>query len=306
MEQFSTLMIASMIFNMVVGIGLPIILAIWIKKKNEMRIGPLFIGACTYLAINMLLQNVIDTIIYMMPPVANFFLENAAVGAFVMAILHGLLQLGGYYLMIYMFMKDFRRKENSLLFGVGIRIIDSIMGYGIASGLMSLLYAVSINSQGLDAYLAAFGEGTAEAEAARISVIEMMELPAIEVIGAGLICLSLQFMTIAVSVLIFQAVKRPGKTYLLPTAGIVCVLNCLFMELYSAGIIETIGKCIVFLMLLAAVSSVIAYFVYKGDTDDERGVADIVVKPQANSSGEMSMREKLAQINKPSGGTKEE
>ena len=113
MEQFSTLMIVSMIFNIVVGIGLPIGLAIFIKKKFEMRIGPLFIGACTYLAINMILQGVLDTAINLITPLAQFLAANTTLCAIVISVLHGLLQLGGYYLMIHMFMKDFRRKENS-------------------------------------------------------------------------------------------------------------------------------------------------------------------------------------------------
>lgn len=300
MEQFSTLMIVSMVFNILVGIALPIALVVLIKKKFEMRIGPLFIGACTYLAINMILQGIVDTAINLIQPLAEFLAENAMVCAIFISVLHGLLQLGGYYLMIHMFMKDFKRKENSLLFGVGIRIIDSVMAYGISAGVAILMLALSINGQGIDAYLASMGGEAADLEVTRASVIEMIEMPVIEVAGMGIICVCLLFMTIAISVLIFQAAKRPGKMYLLPTAGAICVLNCLLLQLYSAGIIETIGKCILLLVLLTIVSSVIAFFVFKNDTNDERGVADIVINPQANAPGEMSIREKIAKVNKSS------
>ena len=202
--------------------------------------------------------------------------------------------------MIHMFMKDFKRKENSLLFGVGIRIIDSVMAYGISAGVAILMLALSINGQGIDAYLASMGGEAADLEVTRASVIEMIEMPVIEVAGMGIICVCLLFMTIAISVLIFQAAKRPGKMYLLPTAGAICVLNCLLLQLYSAGIIETIGKCILLLVLLTIVSSVIAFFVFRNDTNDERGVADIVINPQANAPGEMSIREKIAKVNKSS------
>ena len=306
MEQFSTFMIVSMIFNIVIGIGLPILLVILIKKKYEMRIGPLFVGACTYLAINMLLQGAVDTAINLIQPLANFLAANEMVCAVVIAVLHGLLQLGGYYLMIHMFMKDFRRKENSLLFGVGIRIIDSVMAYGISAGVALLILAITINGQGMDAYLAAYGEATVEAEETRAALVEMMEMPVIELAGMGIICVCLMFMTIAVSVLIFQAAKRPGKMYLMPTAGAISVLNCLLLQMYSAGIIETIGKCIVYLVLLTVVSCVIAFFVYRSDTDEERGKADILLNASANTPGEMSMREKIAKVNKSSTPGKEE
>ena len=300
MEQFSTLMIVSMVFNILVGIALPIALVVLIKKKFEMRIGPLFIGACTYLAINMILQGIVDTAINLIQPLAEFLAANAMVCAIFISVLHGLLQLGGYYLMIHMFMKDFKRKENSLLFGVGIRIIDSVMAYGISAGVAILMLALSINGQGIDAYLASMGGEAADLEVTRASVIEMIEMPVIEVAGMGIICVCLLFMTIAISVLIFQAAKRPGKMYLLPTAGAICVLNCLLLQLYSAGIIETIGKCILLLVLLTIVSSVIAFFVFRNDTNDERGVADIVINPQANVPREMSIREKIAKVNKSS------
>ncbi len=299
MEQsFSTLAIISMIFNIVVGIGLPILLVILIKKKYDMRIGTLFIGACAYIAANMFLQGIFDTVISMIPPVAQFLVDNPIPRVIIMSICHGAIQIGGYFLMIKMFMKDFRRKENSLMFGVGIRIIDSIMGYGINAGAMMLTLAMSINKQGLGVY----DDGTAEGVAAKASVIELMEMPIIEFIGMSIICICLMFIAIALSVLIFQVAKRENKIYLLPTAIAIAVLNCLLPEMYSAGIIPSIGKFIVLLALLAIISCVIAYFVYKNDTDDVRGKGDILVKAtaQAAAAKEMSMRDKLAKISKSS------
>lgn len=306
MEQFSTLMIVSMIFNVIAGIGVPILLVVLIKKKYDMRIGTLFVGACAYIAANMFLQGIVDTCVNLIQPLANFFMENAMPRAIIMAILHGAVQLGGYYLIIHMFMKDFRRKENSLMFGIGIRIIDSVMGYGISAGLALLMLVFSVNSQGLDGYLAAYGEGTEEAETVRASLIEMMEMPIIEIAGMGIICICLIFISIAVSVLIFQVAKRPNKMYLLPTAGAISILNCLLAEMYSAGELGGIATFIVLLVLLAIVSCVIAFFVYKNDTDEERGRADIVVNAQTAAPGEMSMREKIAKVNKSSAPTKDE
>ena len=299
MEQsFSTLAIISMAINTVVGIGLPILLVYLIKKKNDMRIGTLFVGACGYIGANMFLQGIFDTVISMITPVAQFLVDNAMPRVIIMSVCHGAIQLGGYFLMIKMFMKDFRRKENSLMYGVGIRIIDSIMGYGINAGAMMLTLAYSINKQGLSVY----DDGTDEGAAAKASVIEMMEMPTIEFIGMSIICICLMFIAIALSVLIFQIAKRENKMYLLPTAAAIAILNCLLPEMYSAGIIPSIGKFIVLLALLAIVSCVIAYFIYKNDTDDVRGKGDILVKAtaQAAAAKEMSMRDKLSKISKSS------
>lgn len=300
MESFSIASILCMLFNVVAGIGLPIAMVVFIKKKFEMRIGPLFIGACAYLGVNIFLQGIIDAVVTLIQPLAAFFEANATPRIVIMALLHGLTHMGGYYLMIHIFMKDFKRKEASLLFGVGIRVIDSVIAYGISNGLMLLMLASTINSQGIDAYVAVYGNDVSAAEEARATLVNMIEMPLIEIIGVGIICVCLLFMTTAVAVLIFQAAKRPGKMYLLPTAGAICVLNCLFMEMYSAGVIESLGVCDLLLALLAIVSCVIAYFVFKNDTDEERGKADIVVTAKQNAPEQMSMREKLAKINKSS------
>ena len=190
-QSFSTLAILSMVFNVLAGIAVPILLVVFIKKKNDMRIGPLFVGACAYIAANMFLQGIVDTLIGLIAPLADFLAANAKACAVIMAVLHGVIQLGGYYLIIHMFMKDFRRKENSLLFGVGIRIIDSIMLYGVNSGVMSLSVAASINKSGIDGFLGAYEPGSAEAEEVRTTILEMVNTPIIEIAGTGIICIAL-------------------------------------------------------------------------------------------------------------------
>ena len=110
-QSFSTAAILSMIFNVLAGIGAPILLVVLIKKKNDMRIGPLFVGACAYIAANIFLQGIVDILIGSFAPLADFLVANAKVCAVIMAVLHGVIQLGGYYLIIHMFMKDFRKKR---------------------------------------------------------------------------------------------------------------------------------------------------------------------------------------------------
>ena len=299
-QSFSTLAILSMVFNILAGIAVPVLLVVIIKKKNDMRIGPLFVGACAYIAANMFLQGIVDTLISLIEPLANFLATNGKACAVIMGIVHGVIQLGGYYLIINMFMKDFRRKENSLLFGIGIRIIDSVILYGLNSGLMSLTMALSINKSGVDGFTAAYEAGSAEAEEIRTTIMEMINAPLIEIAGTGIICIALIFISIAISVLLFQVAKRPGKMYLLPTAGAFAIANCLLAELFSAGVIAGIGTFVVLLILLAIISCIVAYFVYKNDTDEVRGKADILTSVKTTAPGETSIREKIARVNNTS------
>lgn len=294
---FSGLAIAGIIFNIIIGLGLPAALALVIKKKCKMRMGPLFVGACAYIAANMFLQGIVDTLILTIQPLAEYFLENGMQRSIFFGLVHGGVQLGGYYLVMHLFMKEFRRKENSLMFGVGIRIIDSVIAYGISAGLNFLLLAFTVNKKGIEGYLAGFE--AENLEEMRESLIGMTQMPVSEIAGTGLLGLFLMVMMIAVSVLIFQAVKREGKMYLLPTAYAVLALNSLLMELYSAGIIADIMICVALLGVLAIGAGVLAFFIYKADTDTQRGHADILVdKTVAAAPKGTSMREKINRVNK--------
>ena len=96
MEQsFSSLDFVAIIFNILVGIGLPILLVLLIRKKCRMRIGPLFVGACAYIGTNMFLQGIVDTLIYIITPLADFFAENGMARSIIFGLLHGVVHLGG-------------------------------------------------------------------------------------------------------------------------------------------------------------------------------------------------------------------
>lgn len=299
---FSLAAVLSIIFNIFVGIAVPIILVVLIRKKFKMRIGVLFIGACAYIASHLFLQGIIDSCVYLIKPLADFFVEQSLARAIVFSVLHGLAELGGYYLIIHLFMKDFKRKENALMFGVGIRIIDSVIAYGFASGISMLMLAINVNSQGFENYLASFG--TENIEENRQVLTSMVEMPVKEILGNGFLGLFLMMMTIGVAVLVFQAAKRKDKMYLLPTAGAILVLNNLVMELYSAEILKGLEVCVLLLGVIAVLSCLLAARIYKSDTDDERGRADIIVGQgsTATSAGnrrenkEISIQERLAHV----------
>ena len=299
-QAFSGASIAAMSFNMILGIGLPVLLIALIKKKYKMRLGIVFIGASAYIVSDMLFLTLINTLILNITPLADFFQANRAVYYFAYGVLHGAIQVGDYYLMIRFLMKDFLRKENALMFGVGVRVIDSVMAYGVNSGLSLLMVATSVNGQGLDAYLEGFG--TEYMEENRAILENMIGTPASQILGVGLAGAFLFFLSIAVSVLVFLAAKRAAKKYLFAPAFLICMLDGLLLELYNGGAIDNILIYMAFLGLLAVVSCVPAFFVYRADQEQERGRADIITeKPEKAEVSTTSMRDKIARVNQISG-----
>lgn len=290
MERFMdtpsiTPIILSLVFNVLVGIGLPVSLILLIRKKTKMRIGVLFIGACAYIATNIFLLSIVDTGLYLIKPLAAYFETHVLQRCIFFALVDGAIQLGGYYLIILQFMKDFKRKENALMYGVGIRLIDSVMAYGLNSLWSILVILTGINSSVKEDFYK-----------------ELKNLSGMELFGTGLIGLFLMVMMIAVSVLIFLAAKRENKKYLLPTAYAVFVLNFLLLSLYSGEILTNIFVCVLLLGLLSAAAAVLSYFVYRADTDDERGKSDIVVDKKAEraqaAANTTSMKERIARVSR--------
>lgn len=299
-QTFSGASIAAMSFNLILGIGLPVLLIALIKKKYKMRLGIVFIGASAYIMSDMLFLTLINTLILNITPLADFFQANHAVYSLAYGVLHGVVQVGGYYLMIRFLMKDFLRKENALMFGVGIRVIDSVMAYGVNSGLSFLMVATAVNRQGMDAYLA--GLGTEYMEENRMILQNMIATPASQILGVGLAGGILVFLYMAVSVLVFQAAKRAAKKYLFAPAFLICMLDGLLLELYNGGTIDNVLVYTAFLGVLAVISCVLTFFVYRADQEEERGRADIVTeKTQKPGVSTTSMRDKIARVNQVNG-----
>lgn len=300
-QTFSGASIAAMSFNMILGIGLPVLLALLIKKKYKMRLGILFIGASAYIVSDMLFLTLINTLIVNIAPVADFFETNRTVYSLFYGVIHGVVQVGGYYLMIRFLMKDFLRKENALMFGVGVRCIDSVMAYGVNAGLSYLMVATAVNRQGMDAYLTGIGEEYMEENRAILE--NMIATPVSQILGVGLAGAFLVFLSIAVSVLVFLAAKREGKKALFAPAFVISMLDGLLLELYNGGTVDNVLVYVAFLGLLTVVSCVLTFFVYRGDQGEERGRADIITEkqPERAEASTTSMRDKIARVSQISG-----
>lgn len=300
-QTFSGASIAAMSFNMILGIGLPVLLIALIKRKYKMRLGIVFIGASAYIVSDMLFLTLINTLILNIAPLAEFFQANRAVYSLVYGVIYGAVQVGGYYFIIRFLMKDFLRKENALMFGVGVRLIDSVMAYGINSGLSLLMVATAVNKQGMDAYLTGISEEYVEENRAILQ--NMIDMPVSQILGVGLMGGLAVFLAVAVSVLVFLAAKREAKKYLFAPAFAICMVNGLLQELYSSGSIENVMVYVAFLAILTVISCVLTYLlVYKADQDEERGRADIIAeKPEKAEASTTSMRDKIARVNQISG-----
>lgn len=298
-QSFSSPVIAGMVFNTIVGIGLPLVLVLFLRKKYKLRLGVLFIGASAYILADMFALSLVNTGILSIPVLAEFFEANTAVYAFVYGIIYGLIQVGGYYLIMRYMMKEFYRKENSLLFGVGVRIIDTVMAYGINSGFSLIMVAWAVNARGADAYLQTLDPEYLEENRAILE--NMMHMPVPEIVLVGTAGFFMMFLSIAVSVLVFQGVKREGKIHLLAVAAALSVLNGFLLALYNDGTIPDVALYVLLMGLLTLVSCALAFIIYRNDKDERRGKNDFVAETANTASAGTSMHDKIARVSQING-----
>ena len=268
-EVFDTWKLGAMLLDIIVGFGLPVSLAMIFRKKYKVRISVLIIGIGTYILVNAILCSVFDVIVYYIN-LSDYLDKSDMASAVFYGIFHGLIQFGGYYAAMRFLMKGYDRKENALMFGLGLSFIDAVY-YNAVGGFLNFLTATQINEWGRDGYLDRF-EG--EAREYSEGVIESLENMGIsEIVGSMIFMILEMGFMIAVSVLLFQAVKRVGKTYLLPTLGAVMVVFNLVICLRSVEILNEIPYLII-IGVLTALCCFGAYIFYGADKEQVMGKAD--------------------------------
>jgi len=260
-----------MVLDIIVGIGLPISLVMLYKKKYEVRLIPFIVGIGSYIVVSMFILGIFDSVIYMTP--LYELLENMpAVNAVFYGIFHGLIQFGGYYVIVKYFTKGFDRKENSLMLGVGFSFVTSAFTNGVGC-FGNLLVAINVNELGLEGYLSV--QDAELADDYREAIMSIVEMPIFDVVCVIILTIvDIGFM-LAFAILLFQACKREGKSFLIPTTIAGIVLYNLASCIYSVDLIGQITYLIL-VSLLAAAALFLAYIYYGADKADIRGKADFV------------------------------
>lgn len=300
-QQISNLVMAGWIFNMVIGVGLPVGLAIFIKKKNRMRIGAFFTGACANIIISMCVQPIIAAIVFNSSFTRDFFTENGFVMVVVQAVLDSVLMAGGYLLIMKFLLKDFNLYQNALLFGVGAGAVKSIFTIAMQS-FVSFVNCQTINLQGVDELLSYY-EGE-DLEYFRAQCEAMISATPLDVWGIGFVNIFAIIMQIAISVLVFLAIKREGKMYYFPTAIAMMGVSQGVQYGYATGFIR-LGVFLILLAVIVLASGFFACRLCMTDTGNERGRGDIIIEKRAYQSGgsaagvkERSMKEKIAEVSR--------
>jgi len=207
--------IAAMLVTTGVSTLLPIILCIVWKIHAKAKLSAFFIGCGTFVLSAMVLEQILHTAVF---AVAGEMLRNNIwLYAVYGGLAAGIFEETGRFLAMRFCMKKSLKKENAILYGIGHGGIEAILIVGITY-VSNLVLSMMINSGGLDSILAVLDEKTADTVYIQLS--QLWTLAPSDFLLAGVERISAMMLHIALSWLVYRAVKEKKPGFYLAAVGI--------------------------------------------------------------------------------------
>ncbi len=240
---------AGMIFSLLVSVGLPVILAVMIRKKLGAQMKSLFVGAGIFVCFAMVLEQILHTLVFSAAGTA--LTSNVFLYALYGGLAAALFEEAGRYIAMRFFMKNALDRDNALMYGVGHGGIEAILLMGMAS-VNNLLISAMINNGGISEVMSQM-----DAETARTTYEQLTALwqsPSYMFYMGGLERLSALALQIGLSLFMFRAVKEGRKGFLLLAFGTHFLVD--FLTVIAAG---TLSTAVLEILLLIASAAVLGY-----------------------------------------------
>lgn len=203
MYHVSTLTILAIIFTMFVSIGGPVFLCFLVVKKFHAKLYPAVIGAAAFAFFVLVLESVMHRAV--LGVTGDVITGNIWLYGLYGGLAAGLFEETGRYLAMRLYMKKSLTKENSLMYGVGHGGMEAVMVVGI-SYISNLMVALMINRNDFESLFAGLDDATTAVTIDRLSAL--WTLPSYQFFFAGVERISAMMLQIALSYLVYRAVKE--------------------------------------------------------------------------------------------------
>lgn len=199
---------AGIIFSLCISIALPVVLLIVVHKKTKARMAMAVIGAATFFLFAMVLEQILHAIVLGVG--GERITGNIWIYGLYGGLAAGLFEEVGRFVAMRFAMKKQLNLPNALMYGVGHGGIEAILIVGLAS-VSNLVTSIMINAGTLEASLGALDQATKEATLTQLSAL--WTTPSYQFFLSGIERIVAVTLHIALSVLVFQAVKLGKKRY---------------------------------------------------------------------------------------------
>lgn len=206
--------LAGMVFSLIVAVGVPIALCILIRKKLKADILPFFLGAGVFFLFAMLLEQLLHMAVLLhMGSISEMLKDNLWLFAIYGGLAAGVFEETGRFLCMKFLMKKSLNRANAVMYGAGHGGLEAILILGMAS-INNLVSAVLLNTGAFTEVLAE----NVDARQALEALSPLAMLPAWQFFLGGIERLMAMALQIALSLLVFQAVRERRSRYLYPVA----------------------------------------------------------------------------------------
>jgi len=210
---------AALALGAVLGILLPLALAlVWVRKKHE-PFKTVLVGAMIFFLFVTILEKPIQALVITGEhPAAAFLSANPVWWALVVGLFPGVFEETGRLFAFKAILKNRKNRETAVSYGIGHGGIEVLLLMGV-NGIAYLVYAVMINSGAFSAVVEqAAAKAPAQAETLR-TLAEQLAHYSFAGVGLGLMERAFAFLFhIGASILVFYACRDKGRFWLYPLA----------------------------------------------------------------------------------------
>lgn len=257
--------IAYFVILMLVGIAVPAAVWFYACRVKKLQFGTIALGAATFAVFAVFLESIPKSLLLQLPnPVSRYLTAHPWGLVIVAALLAGIFEETGRYLTYRTVLNKRTEKTTALAHGLGHGLFEVLFLFTV-SGAQYLLYAALINSGVMETKLAeAALQAPEQVEQLRAVFAQMADitlallpLALVERVGAVLFHMG-------GSILVFHAVRTPGRGWCLPLSIALHTLLDILAGLGQVGVITNVYVLEAVLLAFGAGMFILNYlWVYK-------------------------------------------
>ena len=242
--------------------AMPVLLLIYYKRKGA-DVLPFFVGCAVFVIFALILESLMHQLVLKVLPVGKTILGNTLLYALYGGLAAGVFEETGRFLAFKTVLKKkLGNDRNALMYGAGHGGIEAILIVGLTY-IGNIVMSVLINAGQTDLLTAtAAGEAAEQVKAVLDSLVTTAPWTYLLAIVERAVAITTH---ICLSVLVFFAVKKPGKGWLFPLAILLhAILDGLTVILAARLPVVAVEGCLV---VIAAVLAGIACIVWKRNAE---------------------------------------
>ena len=207
--------VAGMIFSLILSIGLPIGLLIYLRNRTGARISAFLIGGATFFLSAMVLEQLLHAAV--LAAAGNALTGNIWLYALYGGLAAGLFEETGRYVAMKFCMKKQLTRQSALMYGAGHGGIEAVLILGLAS-INNLSAVALVNSGGFESFLSSLSAEESDALIQAFSAL--WSTPSWQFFLGGIERILAVALHISLSVLVYRAVRDRRISFYLLAVGL--------------------------------------------------------------------------------------